>query len=113
VSQFTIKQSNSMSATKSTVEINACIDEAGACVPVLVTAWFFEGEDIVYGGDQDEDFFQIVTATWNGLVVADQVRKHYTEQIWAAFLQLRDDTDAVAYEDYQLSRYATEEKAYC
>lgn len=102
-----------MSSIKSTVEINACIDEAGACVPVLVTAWFFEGEDIGYGGDNDEDFFQIITATWNGLVVTDQVRKHYTEQIWAAFLQLQDDTDDVAYEDYQLSRYATEEKAYC
>lgn len=112
MSQFTSKTIYSVSATKSTVEINACIDEAGACVPVLVTAWFFEGEDIGYGGDQDEDFFQIVTATWSGLVVTDQVRKYYTEQIWSAYLELQADTDAAAYEDYQLSRFEVEEKAY-
>lgn len=102
-----------MAATKSTVEINACIDEAGACVPVLVTAWFYDNEDAGYGGDQDEDFFQIITATWNGLVVTDQVRKHYTEQIWSAYLQLQEDTDDCAYEDYQLSKYEVFEKAYC
>ena len=101
-----------MSATKSTVEINACIDEAGACVPVLVTAWFYENEDAGCGGDQDEDFFQIVTATWNGLVVTDQVRKYYTEQIWSAYLELQAATDAAAYEDYQLSRFEVEEKAF-
>lgn len=101
-----------MSATKSTVEINACIDEAGAFVPVLVTAWFYENEDAGYGGDQDEDFFQIVTATWNGLVVTDQVRKYYTEQIWSAYLELQAATDAAAYEDYQLSRFEVEEKAF-
>lgn len=101
-----------MSATKSTVEINACIDEAGAFVPVLVTAWFYENEDAGCGGDQDEDFFQIVTATWNGLVVTDQVRKYYTEQIWSAYLELQAATDAAAYEDYQLSRFEVEEKAF-
>ena len=113
VSQFTIKQSNSMSAILKTVEINANIDQAGAFVPVLVTAWFYENEDAGCGGDEDEDFFQIVTATWSGLVVTDQVRKYYTEQIWSAYLELQADTDAAAYEDYQLSLYATEEKAYC
>lgn len=101
-----------MSATKSTVEINACLIYAGAFVPVLVTAWFYENEDAGCGGDQDEDFFQIVTATWNGLVVTDQVRKYYTEQIWSAYLELQAATDAAAYEDYQLSRFEVEEKAF-
>ena len=91
----------------------ANIDEAGAYVPVLIKAWFYECEDIGDGGDQDEDFFQLVSASWNGISVTEQVRKHYTEEIYSAYLELKEDTDAVAYEDYQLSRYATEEKAYC
>ena len=115
MSRLQQKEYNNMAAHTCKVTINVELDLVGHSVPVEIEATFCDAEWLD-GRVEYEAYFEIHSAWWGSHEVSDEIDEYYTEAIWEAYHRKleadRDDYD-VAYEDYQLSRYATEEKAYC